>query len=141
MRKQCSRCKKSRLIKFFSRDARRKDGLQHRCKDCQSQLSRSHYEKNKPVYKLRESTKKQGGKKLIRSLKAGPCVDCELSYPYCIMHFDHVRGDKTASLSKMCSYGSERIMEEIAKCELVCSNCHADRTYSRMCATRNPRSG
>ena len=134
--KRCSRCKRRRLIKFFSRTVSRKDGLQHRCKDCQNQLSRNHYNQNRPQYQLRESTKKQQGRQFIRRLKDKPCTDCGIKYPFWIMEFDHVRGEKRASLSKMSSYGTKAIMEEIAKCELVCSNCHADREYRRTCATQ-----
>lgn len=49
------------------------------------------------------------------------------------MHFDHRNPiDKTAAISALVTGGNrERILEEIKKCDLVCANCHADRTYLR----------
>lgn len=66
---------------------------------------------------------------IIREHKNRPCVDCERRYPYYVMHFDHVRGDKRFIVSKAISRGIavETLLEEIAKCEVVCANCHAMR--------------
>lgn len=47
------------------------------------------------------------------------------------MDFDHLR-DKKFNLSKAHLTGSlKKITEEIAKCEVVCSNCHRVRTFER----------
>jgi len=50
------------------------------------------------------------------------------------MHWDHLPGtEKHANLSDLARRGSRRqVLEEIAKCELVCSNCHAVRTVRRL---------
>lgn len=66
--------------------------------------------------------------KLIRSAKEQPCADCGVQYPYWVMQFDHVRGAKVANLSK-CWASTGKILEEIGKCDIVCANCHANRTY------------
>jgi hypothetical protein len=49
------------------------------------------------------------------------------------MEWDHVRGEKIRSVSEMCNRmcSKETILTEIAKCELVCANCHAVRTFNR----------
>lgn len=65
--------------------------------------------------------------------EASPCVDCNKQYPHYVMEFDHIRGDKKFGISKKgASFGSKAFKEEIAKCELVCSNCHAERTHKRL---------
>lgn len=69
----------------------------------------------------------------IRAAKEKPCADCGHRYPYYVMQFDHVRGSKEFDLctaaSKNASYA--RIDAEIAKCDVVCANCHAERSHSR----------
>jgi hypothetical protein len=47
------------------------------------------------------------------------------------MDFDHVSGDKVDDVCRlMFDTGKwERILTEIAKCELVCANCHRIRTH------------
>jgi len=61
-----------------------------------------------------------------------PCMDCKISYPYYMMDFDHVRGRKQANVAELINtLSKKRIDEEIAKCEVVCSNCHRARTHMR----------
>lgn len=68
----------------------------------------------------------------MQSLKIGPCVDCGQCYHPEAMQFDHL-GDKVYCVSDLIArgWGRERMLAEIAKCELVCANCHAVRTYNR----------
>jgi len=68
----------------------------------------------------------------IASLKNQPCTDCGVQYPPYVMQFDHKPGHKkVANIAKMMSYQLERVLSEIAKCDIVCANCHAMRTYLR----------
>jgi hypothetical protein len=66
-------------------------------------------------------------------LKSQPCTDCGVRYPHYVMDFDHVRGEKVAGLSDLLKVGDlARVKAEVLKCELVCSNCHRQRTWDRM---------
>lgn len=60
------------------------------------------------------------------------CADCGEDYPYWIMEFDHLK-DKKFTIGQFSSktIDIEMIKEEIAKCEVVCSNCHRNRTFNR----------
>ena len=59
-------------------------------------------------------------------------MDCGNSFPLCAMQFDHVRGEKAANIAVLRSRGNRAAMiEEIAKCDVVCANCHAIRTCLR----------
>ena len=66
---------------------------------------------------------------VIDALKNSPCVDCGGSFEACVMDFDHVRGVKKDDVSRMARYKLSTILEEIAKCDLVCANCHRIRTW------------
>ena len=70
----------------------------------------------------------------IREIKEkNPCMDCKVWYPYYVMDFDHVRGRKHKNVSELIdSLSKKKIDEEIAKCEVVCSNCHRIRTHNRI---------
>lgn len=82
----------------------------------------------------RESSLKRRIVKLeyIWSKKDAPCVDCGNKFhPFC-MDYDHVRGvkrQKGVGTLTLCSLAT--IDEEIAKCDLVCANCHRLRTHKR----------
>lgn len=54
------------------------------------------------------------------------CVQCGFSHPGAL-DFHHLKpADKELEISRMasCLYSKERILKEIEKCELLCSNCH-----------------
>ena len=69
----------------------------------------------------------------ICSLKTCPCTDCGIEYPSYVMQFDHVRGTKKFNITSAQSsfVSKKRLLAEIAKCEVVCANCHAERTHKR----------
>ena len=68
---------------------------------------------------------------IINELKSKPCHDCGQSFPPHVMDFDHVRGKKRFGIAKMQNHSLEAILAEIAKCDLVCANCHRIRTRKR----------
>lgn len=74
--------------------------------------------------------------KYLRGIKENsPCVDCKIQYPYYVMDFDHVRGKKHANVMELVqTLSKKKIDEELAKCEIVCSNCHRIRTHLRKVA-------
>jgi len=46
------------------------------------------------------------------------------------MDFDHVRGKKLKAVGQLLTSRSLAVViAEIAKCDLVCANCHRERTY------------
>ena len=61
-----------------------------------------------------------------------PCMDCKQGFSPCCMDFDHRDPSlKTSIVSKMVVYGRNRLKREIAKCDIVCANCHRIRTHKR----------
>jgi hypothetical protein len=71
-------------------------------------------------------------KRVIQEAKSGkPCTDCGESHPYWAMDFDHLdpttKSFEIARANSKCT-SVERLLEEIAKCELVCALCHRYRT-------------
>lgn len=70
----------------------------------------------------------------LREVKARPCSDCGVQYPYYIMQFDHLR-DKEVNFGgkgrKALSWSRKRLDAELEKCEVVCANCHFERTHQR----------
>lgn len=86
------------------------------------------YKTYRREYRQRKSLKFQS---FVWELKRKPCVDCGIQYKPWQMDFDHLK-DKHRKVSNTKEYAEETILKEIAKCELVCANCHRDRTYKRL---------
>jgi predicted nucleic acid-binding Zn-ribbon protein len=61
------------------------------------------------------------------------CTDCGYRKSAYALQFDHISEDKKDSVSNLIrsDYAWETILTEIAKCEVVCANCHAIRTHQR----------
>lgn len=70
----------------------------------------------------------------IWDAKRKPCTDCGVQYNPWVMDFDHVRGVKRYNLNRLTKNSAswETIKKEIAKCEVVCSNCHRERTHLQL---------
>ena len=67
------------------------------------------------------------------------CADCGYRAHPAALHFDHLPGcNKVAAISQL-RYGNcplEKLEREVAKCEVVCANCHAIRTVTRRGGSR-----
>lgn len=85
--------------------------------------------------RIRNNKAKAEKRALVSKLKSeNPCVDCGGFFHFSAMDYDHVRGDKVVNVALMIgvpTYSIKDILNEIEKCELVCSNCHRVRTYNR----------
>jgi hypothetical protein len=71
-------------------------------------------------------------KEYLRAAKSKPCMDCGVQYPYYVMQFDHVRGTKEYTLASSGRISIPKLQAEIQKCDVVCANCHATRTFNRL---------
>jgi hypothetical protein len=64
------------------------------------------------------------------------CADCGGRFPPCAMDFDH--RDPTTKRSAVTQMigraGTQRLLDEVAKCDIVCANCHRLRTFQRRSA-------
>lgn len=90
------------------------------CKKC-------HYAK---IAERKLRVKAEVREKITEYLNSHPCVDCGYDV-HIALHFDHIDpASKKLSIAKMYSraYKWEAILQEIAKCEVRCANCHALRT-------------
>jgi hypothetical protein len=60
------------------------------------------------------------------------CVDCGYNAHPAALEFDHLEGSyKDGRVGSMYSWSPIRVLEELAKCELRCSNCHRIKTFER----------
>lgn len=100
----------------------------------QREYLRDHYKNNKGAYIASLFKQKLLKRDWVNALKeTTPCTDCGKNWPYYVMDFDHTSKDKTLNVSAMIAqrYSMESIKAEIVKCELVCSNCHRERSHRR----------
>jgi hypothetical protein len=90
-------------------------------------------EGQKEKTKQRSQKRREEIRNIIRTFKQEkPCMDCKIVYPYYVLDFDHIGNDKIEGISKMANwFPLDEIIAEIKKCQVVCANCHRERTYRR----------
>jgi hypothetical protein len=110
----CRECYTSRICAGCSRSlyARNKTDL---CTPCKSRISER-------IRRVRLSQIK---------LATG-CVDCGFREHPDALVFSHVRGENRRSVALLYSGVWSRVLEEIAKCDVICANCHAIRWAHQM---------
>ena len=131
--KRCYKCKKSLDSLSFYKSNSTKDGLQCMCKECNKKRFGEYYPKQKKRFIEAATRFYQRKRAFINSIKDVPCKDCGRKYSPACMDFDHVNGGKRLAVSALLAKGfpMEDIINEVKKCEPICSNCHRIRTWKR----------
>ena len=114
-RKQCTACGEEKDREEFQHISRTK-GWASQCRECANKARRARY---------RLSADAVSAFKLERG-----CADCGYNEHPAALQFDHRPG--TVKLFDIARhFGRKGMWEEIAKCDVVCANCHAVRTATR----------
>lgn len=96
--------------------------------------NRRYYLKTKERHAVARHASRQRARQYILQIKEdNECIDCGEENPLALQ-FDHIPGrGKLGHIGWMAArgWGVKRLSEEIAKCELVCANCHLVRTHNR----------
>lgn len=135
MAERCSRCRLEKPDEDFA--WRRKDqGLRDSyCRPCRAEYKQEHYAKNKARYKEQAAERNrliiaERASFLFDFFKQHPCVDCGETDPI-VLEFDHLE-DKSFDIGRgFRNHNWDLVLDEIAKCEVVCVNCHRRRTARR----------
>jgi hypothetical protein len=98
-----------------------------------AEYQRTWYLKNKAKQVAKARTTRIKNRAFVASLKNKPCTDCGVAYPPYVMDWDHREStEKRYGVAYAAwSRGQKTILEEIKKCDLVCANCHRERTHQR----------
>ncbi len=105
------------------------------CRHCRRDYDRRYYrERGKGARGRRQRARRSAALAWMAEVKRGiPCADCGQTFPSPLMHWDHLPGhtklDAVSSLLR--SRVRRLVLEELAKCEFVCANCHAVCTSRR----------
>ena len=103
------------------------------CVNCFNNYQKNYYKEHSDRIKQTAIKRRSFIREYIIKEKNKPCMDCKKQYPYYVMDFDHVRGEKKFNLSIAGRWlpNIQTIIDEIKKCDIVCSNCHRERTFNR----------
>jgi hypothetical protein len=135
--KKCSKCGENKQFSsfYFRKKGPRKGQYYEKCKDCMKIRGREYYHKNhnRQLNLAINRTRKylNAGLTFLAKEKNKPCVDCGKYFPPWVMDFDHK--DKKLKFANVAwlrrFHDLAKVKKEIEKCEIVCANCHRNRTF------------
>lgn len=155
MKLVCTKCSKEKEDTEFHNRKNRPKGRASTCKTCSNERWRNFRDANpekiaqnvknwlarpgnrdrlKVLWARRDKSREQRLREILDEIKKDkPCKDCGVVYPSYALDFDHRPGEqKLFNVSRLSKAGSvARLLEEIAKCDLVCAVCHRIRTHIR----------
>lgn len=109
------------------------------CKPCANEIGRQNYQLNRERYIAQAKKRDEQLDRLILKHKNQPCTDCDIQYPPYVMDFDHLGDEQklyNISTMRRRRMAFHKIEAEIKKCEVVCANCHRERSNKRNPSTR-----
>jgi transposase-like protein len=127
--RRCSRCCHELPLELFNRMG---EGHQSYCRSCFAAYFRArgdlHRKQSKAAKRRRHRALKAH---VLNHLSERSCVDCGEKDPV-VLEFDHI-GEKVAAVSALVAEAASftAVDAEIARCEVVCANCHRRRTGRR----------
>ena len=132
---RCSRCKTEKPDEEFAWHRRKLEKRETYCRPCRAEYKQEHYQANKQRYIAAARQRKKALVEertlyLVDFLREHPCVDCGEDDPV-VLEFDHLRDKKFSISAGIQGRRWQDVLDEIAKCEVVCANCHRRRTAKR----------
>lgn len=133
--KCCQHCKQLKPIEEFNFKVKSANIRQSYCRECTKKMLRDHYEAHTAYYLKKAHMRNYRIRNEIRQyiwnyLSKHACVDCRESNPV-VLEFDHIK-EKRDNISNLVKYATlNRVIQEIAKCEVRCANCHRIVTAKR----------
>ncbi|KKS42830.1 MAG: hypothetical protein UV37_C0016G0005 [Candidatus Collierbacteria bacterium GW2011_GWA1_42_60] len=139
--KKCSKCHVEKELSeyYFRHKGKRAGEHYNHCKECLRIRGKTYYQENHErqlrLSVNRNRTRRKDQREFVSALKNLPCADCGRKYPPYVMDFDHrdknYKHGNIGTLVSQAYFTKERLLKEIQKCDLVCSNCHRIRTFRR----------
>ena len=127
--KSCNTCKQEKELEEYALNKTRKDGRANVCKACRIVYHAQHYKLNKQAYYDNKNERRKVSQRFLYDFyKSNPCIVCGYAWVAALQL--HHKWDKFKNVSKMVFewYTIETLKKEIAKCDVLCANCHAEQT-------------
>ena len=136
--KHCGSCGSAKPLSEFHRRGR---GYQTWCKLCRQRYDADYYRRTRERRLAQKQALRAAMVAWYQDIKSRtPCADCGGYFHHAAMACDHLPGtvkiDDVSSLARR--YSWKAMLAEIAKCELVCANCHAVRSFRRLRGVAQP---
>lgn len=133
--RRCGRCGEVRPLDDFAWRRISKGQRDNYCRTCRAAYKQEHYAKNRKRYIQNAAARRARMLNfrvafLLTYLHEHPCADCGEA-DVLVLEFDHLRDKSFDIASGIRDRNWDDVMAELAKCEVVCANCHRRRTSTK----------
>ena len=128
---RCALCGDNRPLDAFHRMG---NGRQRYCKPCRREWDAAYWQRRRDFRISQQRDRRRELREWVSGIKSStPCSDCDRFFHFAAMTYDHLPGqEKRGDISNLIAGGYKSVLvTEMAKCEVVCANCHAIRTFRR----------
>lgn len=128
--KGCRRCGKEKELEAFASNSRSSDGHHSWCRACVKQYDADRFQsmpRDRSARLARAKVDRKARQRWLQSLKDGrACGRCGESHVACLDWHHRDPGQKRFTIGNMNRVLKSKatVLAEIAKCDLLCSNCH-----------------
>lgn len=125
--KICTTCHQSKSLSSFHKSKRANDGHQYVCKDCTILCSRAWYQQNRTAKLAKMNRQMTVERRWFRAFKTTQvCLHCGFNNPAALVfhHRDPAMKSFVVSTAIARHRTRKTILAEMAKCDVLCSNCH-----------------
>lgn len=134
--KKCSTCKIPKEDIDFNWANKKLNKRSGRCRICANASNQRYADSHKRELEAKKQERVKRNKKVINKLKENSgCKDCGKFFNYWSLEFDHIIPENKSfdiSLAVGNGWSINYILNEINKCDVVCSNCHRIRTFNML---------
>ena len=137
--KTCKECGRAKPMEAFPKNKGMRDGHINTCKVCNATYLRGYHrrrmeedpEGRRAAQRVVSQRRSMSNRRQIILAKDRPCVDCGIKYPSYVMDLHHRdTATKVKAVSQLVQRTSNYVAAEIAKCDVLCANCHRVRHHA-----------
>jgi hypothetical protein len=128
----CRECGSAKPLTDFYKNKQCRLGRTTTCIACEWVRRKKWYSDNREARQIAANKRNQERKRELVVRFGDKCVDCCNSFPICVYQFHHLDpAGKDMNPSAAITMNKENRERELAKCVMLCANCHMIRHYGK----------
>ena len=115
----------SRVCKICDRERMQRKRENPAFKAQEAAKARRYRERHPEKYRMAWEKQHEKKRQILLDARIGGCIVCGETHSACLdFHHRNGKTDKLGDIGRIRRFSTERLLAEIAKCDVLCANCH-----------------